>query len=250
MKPPEHIAPAQGKLAVFLPGLGAVATTFIAGCLLAQKNEAKPIGSLTQMGAIRIGDRAERHEPKIFDFVPLAALHDLEFCAWDIFADNAYEVAVKAGVLESHHLAALKDELERIVPKPAVFYPEYVKRISGTHVKKAATKADMVDALRGDIRSFMDSRGCLRAVAVWCGSTEIYLEAGAVHQSIEAFEAGLRENDPSISNSQIYAWACLKEGVPFANGAPTCALTFPPRTTWRMPREHLSAARISRRDRP
>jgi myo-inositol-1-phosphate synthase len=227
MKQPERIGPPQGKLAVFLPGLGAVATTFVAGCMLSRKSEAKPIGSLTQMGTIRLGKRTDRRAPKISEFVPLATLNDLEFCAWDLFADNAYEAAVKAQVLEPHHLAAVKDELERIVPKPAVFYPEYVKRLSGTHVKKAATKADMVEALREDIRSFMKERGCARAVTVWCGSTEIYLEATTVHQSVEAFEAGLRENHPSISSSQIYAWACLKEGVPFANGAPNLCVDFP-----------------------
>ena len=227
MKQPERIQQPQGKLAVFLPGLGAVATTFIAGALLARKKKALPIGSLTQMGTIRLGKRTDKRTPKIGDFVPLASLDDLEFCAWDLFADNAYEAAVKAEVLESKHLDLIKDELSGIAPKPAVFYPEYVKRLHGTHVKHGKTKADMVEAVRDDIRTFMKDRGCARAVAVWCGSTEIYLQATAVHASVEAFEAGLRSNDPSISSSQIYAWACMKEGVPFANGAPNLCLDFP-----------------------
>jgi myo-inositol-1-phosphate synthase len=227
MKQPERIEAPQGKLAVFLPGMGAVATTFIAGCMLARKQKALPIGSLTQMGTIRLGKRTENRAPKISEFAPLATLDQLEFCGWDLFADNAYEAASKAEVLESKHLDAVKDELSKIAPMPAVFYPEYVKRLSGTHVKKAATKADMVEAIRDDIRSFMKERGCPRAVTVWCGSTEIYLTETSVHQTIEAFEAGLRANDSSISSSQIYAWACMKEGVPFANGAPNLCVDFP-----------------------
>ena len=227
MKQPERIAPPQGKLAVFLPGMGAVATTFIAGCLLARKGKTKPIGSITQMGTIRLGKRTDNRAPKISEFVPLATLDDLEFCGWDPIPDNAYEAAVKASVLESRDLDPIKSELEKIAPKPAVFYPEYVKRLHGTHLKKAATKADMVEAIRDDIRSFIKEKGCTRGVAVWCGSTEIYLQAGPVHQTIEAFEAGLRKNDPAISSSQIYAWACMKEGVPFANGAPNLCVDFP-----------------------
>ncbi|HEX4474437.1 MAG TPA: inositol-3-phosphate synthase [Polyangiaceae bacterium] len=227
MKQPEKIKQPGGKLAVFLPGLGAVSTTFIAGCLLARKGEGAPIGSLTQMGTIRLGKRTDHRAPKIKDFIPLATLDQLDFCAWDLFPDNAYEAAVKADVLESKHLDTIRAELEAIVPKPAVFYPEYVKRLSGNHVKKAATKADMVEALRDDIRSFMAERKADRAVCVWCGSTEIYIKASEVHQTIDAFEKGLRANHPAISSSQIYAWACLKEGVPFANGAPNLCVDFP-----------------------
>jgi myo-inositol-1-phosphate synthase len=227
MKQPERIESPQGKLAVFLPGMGAVATTFIAGCLLARKQQALPVGSLTQMGTIRLGKRTENRAPKISDFAPLATLDQLEFGGWDPFADNAYEAAMKAEVLEARHLGAVKNELSRIAPMPAVFYPEYVKRLKGTHVKKAATKADMVEAVRDDIRSFMKARGCSRAVTVWCGSTEIYLTETRAHQTIESFEAGLLANDPSISSSQIYAWACMKEGVPFANGAPNLCIDFP-----------------------
>src|SRR6185436_11401124 len=153
MKQPERVQPPEGKLAVFLPGLGAVSTTFIAGCLLAQKGAAPPIGSLTQMGTIRLGKRTDQRAPKISDFVPLAKLDQLEFCAWDLFPDNAYEAASHANVLETRHLDLIKSDLEKITPKQAVFYPEYVKRLHGTHVKKAPTKADMVELLREDIRT-------------------------------------------------------------------------------------------------
>ncbi|HVU01180.1 MAG TPA: inositol-3-phosphate synthase [Polyangiaceae bacterium] len=227
MKQPERIAPPEGKLAVFLPGMGAVATTFIAGCMLARKQKALPIGSITQMGTIRLGKRTDKRAPKISEFVPLASLDQLEFCGWDLFPDNAFEAATKAEVLESKHLDLVKDELSGVKPKPAVFYPEYVKRLHGTHVKKGGTKADMVEAIREDIRSFMKERGCSRAVTVWCGSTEIYLQQTAVHRTIESFEEGLRKDDPAISSSQIYAWACMKEGVPFANGAPNLTVDFP-----------------------
>jgi myo-inositol-1-phosphate synthase len=220
MKQPASIPEPSGKLAVFLPGLGAVSTTFIAGCLLARKGLGKPIGSLTQLGTIRLGKRTENRVPKIKDFVPLASLEQLEFFAWDIFPENAYQAALTAQVLEQRHLDPIKSELEQIRPMAGVFYPEYVKRLNGTHIKQAATKADLVEALRDDLRRGMKERGCSRAVAVWCASTEIYVEPGPVHQSIAAFEKGLLNNDPAITNSMIYAWACMKEGIPFANGAP------------------------------
>jgi myo-inositol-1-phosphate synthase len=220
MKQPASIPEPSGKLAVFLPGLGAVSTTFIAGCLLARKGLGKPIGSLTQLGTIRLGKRTENRVPKIADFVPLASLEQLEFFAWDIFPEDAYQAALTAQVLEQRHLDPIKSELEQIRPMAGVFYPEYVKRLNGTHIKQAATKADLVEALRDDLRRAMLERGCSRAVAVWCASTEIYVEPGPVHQSIAAFEKGLLHNDPAITNSMIYAWACMKEGIPFANGAP------------------------------
>jgi myo-inositol-1-phosphate synthase len=227
MKKPHQIEPADGKLAVFLPGLGAVSTTFIAGVMLARKGLAQPIGSLTELGTIRLGKRTDGRSPKIKDLVPLAKLDDLEFAAWDLFPDNAYESAANAQVLESKHLDQVKAELEKVRPMPAVFYPEYVKRLHGTHVKQAASKAELVEALRHDIRTFMKERGAKRAVAVWCGSTEIYIEPSAVHQSVKSFEKGLLESDPAISNSMMYAWACLKEGVPYANGAPNLSIDFP-----------------------
>ena len=227
MKAPQQLSPADGKLAVFLPGLGAVATTFVAGCMLARRGKATPIGSLTQLGTIRLGKRTENRVPKISEFVPLASLDDLVFAGWDLFPDDAYEAAKSADVLEARHLDEVKDELAQIKPMKAVFYPEYVKRLHGTHTKTGVNKAEMVEAIRADIRDTLASTGATRGVAVWCGSTEIYIEPGEVHQTIQSFEQGLLRSDPKISNSQIYAWACLKEGVPYANGAPNLAVDFP-----------------------
>jgi myo-inositol-1-phosphate synthase len=226
MKQPQSIDRPKDKLAVLLPGLGAVSTTFIAGCLLTRKGLGRPIGSLTQLGTIRLGKRTDNRVPKISDFVPLTHLDDLQFFAWDLFPDNAYESAKNAQVLEARHLEPIRSELEAVRPMPAVFYPEYVKRLAGTHVKKAKNKAAMVEALREDIRSSLRSAGTTRAVAVWCGSTEIYVEPSDVHQSIKSFEQGLLSDDPGITNSMMYAWACLKEGVPFANGAPNLSVDF------------------------
>jgi myo-inositol-1-phosphate synthase len=227
MKRPETIKNPEGKLAVLLPGLGAVSTTLIAGVLLARKGLAAPVGSLTQTGTIRLGKRTEHRTPKIKEFVPLAGLSDVVFGAWDLFPDDAYEAAVTADVLESKHLDPVKDELSQIKPMPAAFYPEYVKRLHGTHVKSGPNKADIVEQLRADIRNFIKASGASRAVTVWCASTEVYLEPSEAHQSIKAFEKGLLENDPSIPNSMLYAWACLKEGVPFANGAPNLTVDVP-----------------------
>jgi myo-inositol-1-phosphate synthase len=227
MKQPEHISKPEGRLAVLLPGLGAVATTFIAGCLLARRGLAQPIGSLTQMGTIRLGKRTDNRVPRIADFVPLASLDQLCFGGWDLFADNAFESAKNAKVLSSEHIDPIGDELKQIKPMPAAFYPEYVKRLNGPNVKRAANKAEMVEQLRQDIRDFIRNNKCDRAVAVWCGSTEIYIEPSEVHSSIEKFEKGLLENDPAISSSMLYGWACIKEGVPFANGAPNLTVDFP-----------------------
>jgi myo-inositol-1-phosphate synthase len=227
MKRPDKIKKPEGKLAVLLPGLGAVSTTLIAGVLLARKGLAAPVGSLTQTGTIRLGKRTDNRTPKIKDFAPLARLEDIVFGSWDLFPDNALESAVHAEVLESKHIDPIKDELRAIKPMTAAFYPEYVKRLNGTHVKTGATKADIVEQLRADIRNFIKSSGADRAVCVWCGSTEIFLEQSEVHQSIKAFEKGLLENDPNIPNSMLYAWACLKEGVPYANGAPNLTVDVP-----------------------
>jgi myo-inositol-1-phosphate synthase len=227
VKRPKEVQPAEGKLGILLPGLGAVATTTIAGVLLARKGLATPVGSLTQMGTIRLGKRSDDRAPLIRDFVPLANLDDLVFGAWDPFPDNAYEAAVKCGVLDRDHLDAVKSELEAIRPMPGVFYPEYVRRLHGTHVKTGATKAGMVAQLREDIRRFIAENGCTRAVAVWCGSTEVWVSANGCHHTPETFEQALEHNDPTISNSQLYAWACIREGVPFANGAPNLAVDFP-----------------------
>jgi myo-inositol-1-phosphate synthase len=227
MKRPTAIAPADGKLAVLLPGLGAVATTTIAGVMLARRGLAHPTGSLTQCATIRLGKRTAGRSPFIKDFVPLASLDQLEFAGWDIFPDNAYEAAQNARVLEDRHLAPVRDELVRIEPLRGVFFPEYVKRLSGTHVKQGTSKAELVEQLRADIREVKERSGAARAVAVWCGSTEAYIAPSAVHQSIAAFDKGLAENHADISNCQLYAWACLLEGVPFANGAPHLGVDFP-----------------------
>jgi len=227
MQRPEKVQKAEGKLAVLLPGMGAVSTTLMAGVMLANKGLAKPIGSISQTGTIRLGKRTDNRSPRIKDFAPLAKLEDIVFGGWDLFPENAYEAAVHAEVLESKHLDPVKEELSAIKPMPAVFYPEFVKRLNGTHVKTGKSKFDMVEQLRADIRNFIKDNGCSRAVCVWCASTEVYLEPGPVHQSIAAFEKGLHESDPSIANSMMYAWACLKEGVPFANGAPNLTVDFP-----------------------
>ncbi len=236
MKRPDTIKSPDGKLAVLLPGMGAVATTTIAGVMLARRGLGAPIGSLTQLGTIRLGKRTENRVPKIREFVPLASLDDLVFGGWDIFPDDAYEAAKHAAVLEPRHLDQVKDELAAVRPMPGVFYPDYVKRLHGTHVKSAASKAEMVEKVREDIRAFKKENGCSRAVVVWCGSTEIFIPPGAVHQSIKAFEAGLLADAREISNAQIYAWAALKEGVPFANGAPNLCVDFP--AAWDLAREH------------
>jgi len=235
MKKPASIRPAEGKLGVLLPGMGAVATTTIAGSLLARRGKALPVGSLTQMGTIRLGRRTEGRAPKISEFVPLASLDQLEFGGWDIFPDDAFAAAEHAKVLERHHLDEVKGELERVQPMKGVFYPGYVKRLHGTHTKTATSKADMVEQVRDDIRGFKRERACDRLVAVWCGSTEAFISAGPVHATVKSFEDGLRRDDPAISNAQIYAWACLKERVPFANGAPNLCVDFP--AAWTLARE-------------
>lgn len=227
MEKPSEIEPAKGKLGILLPGMGAVATTAIAGILLARRGLGQPVGSLTQLGTIRLGKRTDGRTPRINDLVPLASLDDIEISGWDIFPDNAYEAARRANVLEAEHLEPIRGELSAITPMKGAFYPEYVKRLTGTHVKDARSKAEMVDQLRADIVRFRAEKKVDRVVAVWCGSTETYLTPTDVHQTIDAFEQGLQRSDPNISNAQLYAWACLKERVPFANGAPNLAVDFP-----------------------
>ena len=227
MKTVYDIKPAEGKLGILIPGIGAVATTFIAGVFAVRKNLGKPIGSLTQMGTIRLGKRTEKRCPRIKEFVPLADLKDIEFGGWDIFEDNAYEAACKAGVLERALLDQLRPELEQIRPMPAVFEQNYVKRLTGTNVKQGKTKMDLADQVREDIRTFKARRNLSRVVMTWCGSTEIYIEPGPVHQSLEAFEQGLKESHPGIAPSMIYAYAALAEGIPYANGAPNLTLDIP-----------------------
>jgi len=221
----QKIAPATGKLGVMVVGLGAVATTFIAGVEAVRKGLAKPIGSLTQMGTIRLGKRTDNNSPLIKDFAPLADLKDIVFTGWDIFEDNVYESAAHAQVLDRRLVDQLKPYLETIKPMPAVFDQYYVKRLHGTHVKKGKNKRDLAEQVREDIRTF--KKAVDRVVMIWCASTEIFLAPTAVHKSIEAFEKGLECNDAGIAPSQIYAYAALMEGVPFANGAPNLTVDLP-----------------------
>ncbi|GAA4734410.1 inositol-3-phosphate synthase [Flavisolibacter ginsenosidimutans] len=222
-----NIEKKDGKLGVLIPGLGAVATTLIAGVEAVKKGLAQPVGSLTQMGNIRLGKRTENRYPKIKEFVPLADLQDIVFGGWDVYSDNVFEAASKAKVLEPLLLHAVKAELEAIKPMKAVFDKSYISNLDGDHVKAAASKADLAKALMDDIENFRDANDCARVVIVWCGSTEKYIEPSAVHQSLESFEEGLRNNDAAISPSMIYAYAALKLGVPFANGAPNLTVDIP-----------------------
>ncbi len=218
---------AEGKLAILIPGLGAVATTFIAGVEAVKKGIAKPIGSLTQMGNIRIGKRTENANPKINEFVPLAQLNDIAFGGWDIYEDNVYEAALNAKVLELPLLNSIKAELEAIKPMKAVFDKSYVSNIDGINVKQAANKYELAMALIDDIENFKIANNCNRAVIVWCGSTEKYIQQSDIHLTIESFEQALKNNDDRISPSMIYAYAALKIGVPFANGAPNLTCDIP-----------------------
>ena len=221
------IAPATGKLGILLPGMGAVATTFIAGVEAIRSGLVKPVGSVTQTGTIRLGKRTEKRSPLVKDFVPLAELKDIEFAGWDCFPDNAYVAAKKAGVLHYEHLVALKPFLETVSPWPAVFDQNYVKKLQATHVKTGKNKMDLAEQVMKDIESFRKAKNLARLVMVWCGSTEIYKKETAVHQTIEAFEQGLRDNDPDIAPSMVYAYAAIKMGIPYANGAPNLSADFP-----------------------
>lgn len=226
-KQPLEIAPAQGKLAVLTPGMGAVATTFFAGVEAVKKGLAKPIGSYTQMGHVRLGKRTENRFKQVKELVPLASLDQLVFGGWDIFPDSAYESAAHAKVLDKELLEQLKVPLSKIKPMPAVFDRDFVKRLDGPNVKTGKTKMDLAEQLRADIRRFMKENGCDRAVMVWCASTEVYTPPTAVHRTIKSFEEGLRRNDPAISPSQIYTYAALKERIPYANGSPNVSVEMP-----------------------
>ena len=221
------IAPADGKLGVLLVGLGAVSTTFIAGVEAIKKGLADPIGSLTQMGTIRLGKRTDNRVPLIRDFVPLAKLNDLVFGAWDIFPDSAYEAAVHAGVLEKELLTRVKTPLQKIKPMRAVFDQNYVKRLTGTNVKKGANKLALARQLIDEIAEWKRKNKCSRLVMIWAASTEIFLKPHAVHKTIESFEKAMRENHRSIAPSMVYAYAALKSGIPFANGAPNLTVDIP-----------------------
>ncbi|MEE9165883.1 MAG: inositol-3-phosphate synthase [Candidatus Neomarinimicrobiota bacterium] len=215
------------KLGVLIPGLGAVGTTFIAGVELVRQGFSKPIGSLTQMGTIRLGKRPEKRIPLIRDFVPLVELKDIVCGGWDIYEDSAYEAATKANVLSKEDRDSVKDYLSEITPMKAVFDPNYVRKLSGNHIKKGRTKYDLAQMLMDDIDSFTSIHKLNSLVMIWCGSTEIYIEEESVHKSLESFEKGLRTNHPAIAPSMIYAYAALKKGIPFANGAPNLTIDFP-----------------------
>jgi myo-inositol-1-phosphate synthase len=215
-----EILPAEGRLGVLLVGLGAVSTTTIAGVESIRRGLSRPIGSLTQMSTIRLGKRTDSRSPLIKDFVPLANLDDIVFGAWDPIPDNAYESAKHCGVLRPEDIEPIGDFLKTVKPMPAVFDKHYVKKLDGTNVKSGSDKYDLGEQLRADIRRFKQENDCTRVVIVWCASTEIYLQPSEVHASVESFEQAMRDNDPQIAPSMIYAWAALKEGIPFANGAP------------------------------
>jgi myo-inositol-1-phosphate synthase len=222
-----EIAPAKGKLGILLVGLGAVSTTTIAGVLAVRKGLANPIGSLTQMGTIRLGKRTEGRSPKINEAVPLVNLDNVVFGGWDIFEENSYQAARTAGVLETSLLDQIKPDLEAIKPMTAVFDQRYVKRLDGPNVKKGKNKKDLAEQLRADIRAFKKDNNLDRLVMVWCGSTEVFMKESAAHQSVDAFEKALEANDPTIPSSMVYTYAALMEDVPFANGAPNLSVDVP-----------------------
>jgi myo-inositol-1-phosphate synthase len=221
-----NIQPAKGKLGILIPGLGAVATTMIAGVEAVKKGIAQPIGSLTQMGTIRLGKRTENRNPKIKEFVPIADLNDIVFGGWDVYSDNVYEAAVHAKVLEAGLLYSVKEELEKVVPMKAAFDHNYAKNLTATHVKEG-TRLELAQQVMKDIQDFSDKNGCSRIVVLWCGSTETYYEASDVHSSLDKFEEGLKNDDKLISPSMIYAYAALKMGIPYVNGAPNLTVDAP-----------------------
>jgi myo-inositol-1-phosphate synthase len=222
-----RIAPAEGKLGVLMPGIGAVSTTFMAGVEAVKRGQAQPVGSLTQLATIRLGKRTDGRSPYIRDFVPLARLEDLVFGGWDIYEANAYEAAVNAQVLDKNHLDLVREPLSAIKPMKAVFDQNYIKRISGPNIKEAPNNMDKARMLMDDIRRFQKETGASRLVMIWCGSTEVFHRPSPCHENLQAFEEGLCKNDPDIAPSQIYAYAALQSGVPFANGAPNLTVDVP-----------------------
>jgi myo-inositol-1-phosphate synthase len=224
---PLQIAPARGKLGVLLVGLGAVSTTTIAGVCAIRRGLALPIGSLTQMGTIRLGKRTEGRTPRIKDFVPLAELNDIVFGGWDIFEEDCYAAARTAGVLEPAQLEQVRAELEAIRPMPAVFDQRYVKRLDGPNVKKGKNKRDLAEQVVADIRAFKQTHGCDRLVMVWCGSTEVYMKQTAAHATVVSFEKALEQSDDAIPSSMVYAYSAIREGIPFANAAPNLTADIP-----------------------
>ena len=230
MTTPVKIAPASGKLGILLVGLGAVSTTVIAGVLAVRRGLARPIGALTQMGTLRLGKRTDNRSPRIADVLPLAPLGDVVFGGWDLFEDNCYEAAKTAGVLDPTLLEQIRPELEAITPWPAVFDRRYVKRLDGPNVKQAKNKKALADQVTADIRKFKADHDLDRLVMIWCGSTEIFMQESSAHASLAAFEAALEADDASIPSSMVYAYAALKEGIPYANGAPNLTCDIPAMT--------------------
>ncbi|MBV9399859.1 MAG: inositol-3-phosphate synthase [Bryobacterales bacterium] len=222
-----QIAPPDGKLGILIPGIGAVSTTFMAGVEAVKRGLGAPVGSLTQLSTIRLGKRTDGRTPLIKDFVPLSTLDELVFGGWDIFEDTAYEAAVNAKVLEHDLLEKVKEPLSKIRPMKAVFDHDYVRRINGPNIKQGKTKMDKAEMLMEDIEHFRKQNGCARMVMIWCASTEVFHRPDSVHQTVKDFECGLMKNDPEIAPSQIYAYAALKSGVPFANGAPNLTTDTP-----------------------
>jgi len=227
MRRPTRIAPAKGKLGILTPGMGAVSTTFMAGVELVRRGEANPVGSLTQLGAIRLGKRTDKRSPLIKDFVSLASLDDIVFGGWDVFPDNAYEAAKNAGVLSTEHLAKVKKFLTGITPMTAAFDRNYCRNLDGKHIKKAKNKYDMALQIKADIAAWKKKTKVNRIVMIWCGSTEIFLTPQDVHSTIAKFEQGMKDNDPNIAPSMLYAWAAITSGIPFANGAPNLTVDLP-----------------------
>jgi myo-inositol-1-phosphate synthase len=228
-KPPVELEQPKGNLGVLLVGMGAVSTTFVAGVEAIKRGLAEPIGSLSQMGTIRLGKRTENRVPTIRDFIPLASLNDLVFGAWDIFEEDAYEAALHAGVLERDLVTQLKPQLQSIKPMPAVFDQKYVKRLNGSHVK-SGSKMELAEQLIADIADFKKKNECDRLVMIWCASTEVFMQPSEQHQDLKSFERALMDSDPGIAPSMVYAYAALKSGVPFANGAPNLTVDIPAMT--------------------
>src|SRR5882724_568210 len=227
MEKPAKIAPPKGKLGILLPGMGAVSTTFMAGVELVRTGKAQPIGSLTQLGTIRLGKRTDNNSPKIKKFVPLADLDDLVFGGWDLFKDNAYQAAAKAGVLSNEDLKKVKPFLSKIKPMKAAFDKEYVKRLDGTYVKKAKNKYELALQIKEDIANFKKTSRATRLVTCWCASTEVFIRPEEVHSTPEKFIEAMKNNHPAIAPSMLYAWASVTSGVPFANGAPNLTVDIP-----------------------
>jgi myo-inositol-1-phosphate synthase len=227
MEKPAKIAPAKGKLGVLLPGMGAVSTTFMAGVELVRKGKSNPVGSLTQMGTIRLGKRTEGRSPRINEFVPLSGLDDLVFAGWDIYKDNAFQSASNAGVLSPQDLEKMKPFLSTIKPMKAAFDHEYVKKLDGPNIKKGKNKYELALQIKEDIANFKKTSKVSRLVTCWCGSTEIFLKQEDVHSTPAKFVEAMKSNHPAIAPSMLYAWAAITSGVPFANGAPNLTLDFP-----------------------